>query len=503
MKTKLFTIKIAVVALGIFFSTAAHAFTAVTSGNWSNPTTWGGIAPPATVANQDIIIPVGITVTLDANVTFAGLLNTFNVAGVLTSTTTNWISITQGGLTGGGTISVNRINFSALGTTSFSGNLNLKRLTNSTAVLAFTAIANISDTLDLEAGNILLNTNGNLTMQSNSTVKVNTGSITVGGGIFNSSNAYNVMYIGNSKTTGIELNSVTVQHLYLAMNNNTQVVTLNNNTIANGNTTISLGKIALNGKQFTMKGNLTLGAGSTFVSNATSTMIIEGAGFLTGALFFDAASSINDLIINRTPNGMVKLANPLNIVGHLKLMDGIFSIESGGMLTMSAASTVHVEKGTLALNTGSLIGTAPYNVEYMGNTNATSGTELTGSGLNNLTVSYTANSNKVTLNNNTIVGGNLNMVNGSMSLNGKNLILNGTISQNSNSKFIGHSTSELHLNLTSVSSDTLFFDNTSTANQSLSKLRVNLTPTTTIALGSKLNINNELTFIKGKIELVN
>lgn len=503
MKTKLSTIKIAVVALGIFFSTAASAFTAVTSGNWSNPTTWGGIAPTSTVANQDIIIPVGITVTLDANVTFTGLLNTFNVAGVLTSTTTNWITVTQGALTGGGTISVNRINFNTLGTTSFSGNLNLKRLSNSTTVLAFTAIANIADTLELEAGNILLNTNGNITMQSNSTVKVNNGSITIGGGIFNSSNAYNVMYIGNSKTTGIELNSATVQNLYLAMNSNSETVTLNNNTIANGNTNISSGKIALNGKQFTMKGNLTLGAGSTFVSNATSTLIIEGAGFLTGALFFDVGSSINDLVINRTPSGMVKLGNSLSIVGHLKLMDGMFSIESGGMLTMNSASTVHVEKGALSLNTGSFIATAAYDVEYMGNTDATSGTELTGAGLNNLTVSYTASANKVTINNNTAVSGNLNMNNGSMSLNGKNMILNGTISQNSNAKFIGHSNSELHLNLTSVSNDTLFFDNSSTSNQSLSKLKINLTPTTTIVLGSKLNITNELTFIKGKVELVN
>ncbi len=504
MKTKLSTIKIAVVAMGIFLSTTASAaFTAVTSGNWSNPLTWGGIAPPATVLNQDITIPVGITVTLDADVTFSGLINNFSVAGVLTSTTNNAITITQGALTGSGTISINRVNFNTLGTTSFSGNLNVKRLTNSTTVLAFTAIANVADTLELESGNILLNTNGNLTMLSNSTVKVNSGSITIGGGVFNSSNAYNVMYIGTTKTTGIEMNSVTIQHLYLSMASNTQSVLLNNNTIINGNTNINSGKLSLNGKQYTMKGDLAFGAGSSFASNAASTMMVEGTGTLTGAIYFDAGSSINDLVINRTTGGTAKLASAINIVGHLKLMDGSFSILAGGLLTMNAASTVHVEKGNLSTNTGTFNGTAAYDVEYTGGSNNMTGAELTGSGLNNLTVAYASSANKIGLTNSVTVTGNMNMTKGALQLNGKKLILNGTISQNSNSEFMGDPGAELHLNLTSVSNDTLFFDSFTSNNQTLNKLKINLTPTTTIVLGSKLYINTELAFIKGKLELTN
>ncbi|MBA2612059.1 MAG: T9SS type A sorting domain-containing protein [Bacteroidetes bacterium] len=504
MKTKLLTIKIAVVALGLFISTSANAaFTAVTSGNWSSAATWGGIAPTATVTNQDIIIPAGITVTLDADVTFVGLLNNFSVAGILTSTTSNGVSMAQGALAGGGTISINRISFTSLATCSFSGNLNLKRMSNSTTALAFSAIANIADTLDLQSGNLLLNTNANLTMLSNSTVKVNNGSITVGGGIFNSGNAYNVMYIGPSKTTGIELNSTTIQHLYLTMNDNTQGVTLNNNTTVNGNTTVNSGKIILNGKQFIMKGNITLSAGSTFAGSAASIMEIDGSGSLNSSLYFDAGSTLlNDLIINRSANGQVKLGNSLNIGGHLKLMNGNFSIESGAILTMSSASTVHIENGNLALNTGTFNGTAPYNVEYMGVSDNNTGPELTGSGLNNLTVSYTSSQNKITLSNNAVISGNLNMNKGNVKLNGKTLTLNGTISQNSSSTFMGDASAELYLNLTSVTNDTLFFD-AFTLNQTLNRLRVNLTQTATIVLGNKLYINTELAFIKGKVELTN
>lgn len=503
MKKQLLNLKIAALALGIFFSTAANAaFTAVTSGNWSSAATWGGIAPTATVSNQDITIPSGITVTLDADVTFAGLLNSFAVNGTLSNTTGNGITITQGALTGNGTISVNRLSFSTLGTSSFSGNLNLKKFVNSTTVLGITAIVNVSDTLELAGGNILLNTNANLTMMSNSTVKINNGSMTIGGGIFNSGNAYNVMYVGTSKNTGIELNTATLQHMYLNMNNNNQTVTLNSNITVNGNVNSQSGKLTLNGMHLTTKGDITIGGGSTINSDASSMMTIEGSGSLSNMLMFDAGSIINTLTINRTTSGMVKLGSTLIVDGKVNLMEGAFSIEGGGMLTMASSSTVHIEKGTLAVNTGSFNGTSAYNVEYMGSTDATSGIELNASGLNNVWVNYSNNSNKITLGNDINVAGNLKMQTGKIDMNGKNLFLNGTISSSTNGMFIGNSSSEMHLNLSSVTNDTIYFDNASPGNQTLSKFRLNMGGTNpVIHLGSKLIVSNELSFVKGQVAL--
>ncbi len=503
MKKQLLNLKIAALALGIFFSTAANAaFTAVTSGNWSSASTWGGIAPTATVSNQDITIPSGITVTLDADVTFIGLLNSFVVNGTLSNTTGNGITMTQGALSGNGTITVNRLTFTTLGTSSFAGNLNLKRLVNSTAILGLAAIVNVADTLELESGNILLNNNANLTMMSNSTVKVNNGSMTIGGGIFNSGNAYNVMYVGTSKTTGTELNTVTLQHMYLNMNNNNQTVTLNSNIIVNGNVNSQSGKLTLNGKHLTTKGDLTMGGGSTINSDASSMMTVEGSGSLTNMLMFDAGSIIKILTINRTTSGNVKLGSSLMIDGKINLMEGAFSIEGGGMLTMAPSSTVHIEKGTMAVNTGSFNGTASYNVEYMGSTDATSGIELNASGLNNVWVNYSNNSNKVTISNDINIAGNLNMQKGELELNGKNLFLNGTVSSSPNSMFIGHNSSEMHLNLSSVTNDTIYFDNASAGNQTLSKFRLNMGGTNpVIHLGSKLIISNELSFVKGQVAL--
>lgn len=501
MKQPLFNLKLAILAFGIFAATPASAvFTAVTSGNWSSSTTWGGPAPTGTVLNQDIIIPPGFTVTLDADITFTGLLNTITVDGALTNTTANGITITQGSLLGSGAISIDKLSFTALGSIAFLGNLNLKHLSNSSASLAFTSIANISDTLNLESGNVLLNTNGNLTMLAGSVVKVNNGSISLGAGVFNTGNSYSVLYVGNSKTAGIELNTVTLQNANINLANNSQVITLGNNTIINGNLNLYTGNLTLNGKKLTLKGDIIQNSGATLHSDAFADLSVEGTGTLTGAFVFDAGSNIRDFSLNR-PGATVKLASPLGINGHLNLIESGLSIENAGLITMNSSSTVHVEKGNLSINSGTFIGTASYDVEYMGSTDVSTGVELSGSGLNNLTVNYTTNTNKVILSGNTIITNKLDLMKGKLDLNGKMLVLNGTISQHSNSAFVGNVNSELDLNLTAVSNDTLLFDTTNDGSLSLNKLRINTTGSTSIVLGTKLIITNELNFVKGKIEL--
>jgi len=100
------------------------------------------------------------------------------------------------------------------------------------------------DTLDLQGGSLNLNTNANLTMSSGSTIKIGGGALAVNAGVFNSANAYNVVYVGTSKASGIELNSVTVQNIYLNFDNSSQALT--NNIMVNVNLNINSGKLTLN-----------------------------------------------------------------------------------------------------------------------------------------------------------------------------------------------------------------------------------------------------------------
>src|SRR5690242_16559719 len=111
------------VLIATFSINQLRAFTAVTSGDWSNAATWGGVAPGANVTGQDIIIPNGITVNLDMDVTFNGLINTFSCDGIMTSTTNNGLVMESGSFAGDGDIDIQRLEFDLLSTSTFTGTL--------------------------------------------------------------------------------------------------------------------------------------------------------------------------------------------------------------------------------------------------------------------------------------------------------------------------------------------------------------------------------------------
>src|ERR1700751_3693477 len=93
---------VGVFALVLFTSNAkAITYTATQSGNWSSALTWGGTGSPgSTVGTVDnVVIPAGISVTLDMDVTVNSLVSYINVAGSLTSAT-NSLTITQGAIQG-------------------------------------------------------------------------------------------------------------------------------------------------------------------------------------------------------------------------------------------------------------------------------------------------------------------------------------------------------------------------------------------------------------------
>lgn len=500
MKKHLLQLKTIAIAACLLISGAVNAFTAVTSGAWSSAATWGGTAPGPNVSGNDIIIPAGITVNLDMDVTFTGLLNNFNVSGSLTGAS-NGVTMVSGSLIGNGTLSIMRLQFNSVSTAAFSGTMNVARLVNSSLSLGLVAIANISDSLVLQAGSLMLNTNSNLTMLTGSTIRVNNGTIGIGGGLFSSGNNYNVVYVGTSKTSGIELAGNMLQNVTVNLNSNSETITLNGNTSVANNLNLMMGKLNLNGRKLTVSGDLMMSTGTAFISNSSSELEIAGSGTLTSGLGFDQGNAtINNLTINRN-NGTVRLYGALNIAGNLNLGNGNFSLESGSTLTMNSNSKIWIGGGMLAMNSGSFAASSNYDVEYTGASSYTAGIELNGTGLEDLTVNTSSSSATVMLTNSLAVSGALSMSNGHISMNGYNVFLNGTLSQSATAGFIGHAASELHLNLSTAANSTLYFDGGSASTQSLSRLRLNISGTSAIALGSALHLVNELSFVKGKVLL--
>jgi hypothetical protein len=479
--------------------TTASAYTAVASGNYSSAATWGGTSPGGTVTAQDIIIPAGITVQLDMDVTFTGgPINTFKVDGVLTNANLYTVTISQGSLSGAGTLVFHKLSFGPLGTISFTGTVGTHILENKGATLALTSAVNVVDTLNLDAGSITLNAGANLTPYTHSTIRVNTGTLSNSAGIY-TPNDYNIWYVGATKTAGLELNSPVINNVTLDMTDNTQSVSLTSALIVKGVMNMKSGLLNLNSNTLTIGGDLIVISGSALVSTSTGSLSFTGTGSPTSAVAFSTGSTIKNFTLNRTGNAVVKLSSPVTVTGQIQLQGGTFSLESGSNLTMSAGSIVVVNGGAMVANSGLFTGTAAYDVQYMGGTTAT-GPELTGSGLNNLTIALALNSSIVTLGQNASTAGTTTLTSGKFDLHGHNLTMTGLFTQTPKACFIGNVASELAVNLATVLHDTLRFD---VSNQNLSKLIINPPTAGTIYLASPVTIVSELNLGNGKLDIGN
>ena len=474
------------------------AFTAVVDGNWSDAATWGGVAPSGNVSNQDIIIPSGIDVDLDIDVSFSGLLNNFTVDGTLTSSTGKQLSIQLGTFNGSGDIDIERIEFSGLLTTySHTGDLTVNIFVNSGALLTITSQLSVSDSLNLEDGSLTLNTGGNLSLDSSAMIVRNSGSLATSGGVFNSGGSYHVRYIGGSKTTGIEINSMSLQNVEINLDDNSTVLTMGSNLQIHGNLDLNTGILSVGSNDLEIQGSMEIQSGAALTTAATSNIMIQTAGNLNSGLVFTSGSSIDQLTIEYTGTGSVELESALAVAGELQLHEGTLSIEGGGTLTMNAGSMVHVESGKLESNGGTFEGTAAYNVTYAGDAAYTTGEEITGSGLNDVEINI--QQGDVVLNDNVTVNGELELNNGKLDLNGNDLVLNGTFEQEMSAEIIGDTNSDLHLNITMLGNDTIYFDD---ANNNLEQLVVDLTGGNMV-LGSRLHIHDELTMTSGNVVLLN
>lgn len=497
MKTHSLKLGFLVLFLTTISSNTLLAFTAVTDGDWTDPNTWGGIAPSGNVSNQDIIIPSGIDVNLNTNVTFSGLLNNFTVDGTLTTTTNNQLSIQLGTFSGSGDIDIQRIVFDGILTTyTHTGDLVVNTFVNMGSLLIMTSQVMVSDTLYLDGGTLTLNTGANLIVNTNSIIVRNDGSLATTGGVFNSDDTYNVRYIGGAKTTGIEINSLNLQNADISLDNNTTILTMGSNLQVDGNLQLNTGILSVGDNDLEIYGNMNIQSGAALRTIATSNLTIQTTNTLNSGLLFTDGSSVDQFSIDFTGStGSVELESPLSVAGELQLHNGTLSIESGAILTMNAGSLVQVINGELESNGGTFVGTAAYDVEYIGDTTVATGEEITGSGLNNVKVNITTG--EVIMGNDVSIAGELQLSSGKLDLNANNLVLNGTLDQTT--PIIGDMNSDLHLNITSLGNDTIYFDG---SDQNLQQLVVDVT-TGNIVLGSMLHIHDELTLNSGSIILIN
>jgi hypothetical protein len=193
-------------------------------------------------------------------------------------------------------------------------------------------------------------------------------------------------------------------------------------TFATSGAFTNSGAMSVSGKfQLNQGGSAT---GTAFTFGAASTLIYAGnASAQTSTnVEFPAASGPANVSINNSSGVTLHAARTLS--GTLDLVDGTFA--TGGLLSMANGSQITKSAGNM---TGTPAGAGTYNVVYSGLTK-TSGSELAGAGLTNVTVDMSP-SHILNLDTTRTIPnlGTLFLTNGMVSTGANTLIVNGTVTR--------------------------------------------------------------------------
>ena len=194
----------------------------------------------------------------------------------------------------------------------------------------------------------------------------------------------------------------------------------------------------------------------------------------------------------------IQSAASITVAQTLVLQGGVFTLSQGG-LTLASNAVVNIEGGAL-VNSGAVLDlTSSYNVVYS-NSSATTGLELSGSGLNNVTVNV-PDSNTVTLSGNLTVNGTLSLQSGYLALNGHTLHLSGNLATGGTGTIA--STNNSSINISTASSPTGALQFAGGANV-IKNLTVNVSGFNgVVTLGSDLTVYGNLTFTSGSLNVQN
>lgn len=255
-------------------------------------------------------------------------------------------------------------------------------------------------------------------------------------------------------------------------------------------------------------GSSSLMVNGTLVSSGSSALVVT-SGALSGAGTIDVDSASLGLTTGFSFTGMF-YANDLTSTGtnistaasiwvrhNLHLAAGAMSVTSGS-LTLFNNSMVTLSGGTIASSgSGSLVLDSVYSVMYT-SASATTGPELTGSGLDNVTLNLPGT---VTMSGNLTVDGDLTLSSGTLALNGHMLTIGagGNLITTGSGMLSGSTTSDLSIMSTSSLTGMLAFAG---AGNALRNLTINMgSSSATASLGTSLLLAGTLNLQNGKLVL--
>jgi len=474
------------VALMLTSSMYAAVFTAVASGNYNSTATWsGGVAPPAFVLLDQIVIPAGITVNLNNDITLNGALASLNVAGTLSTSNSSSIAMTLGTLSGAGTLTVNALTVSLSPAFSFAGTLNVTTL-NSAAGFQSSADILVGQSLNLTAGTLSLVSGGSLAVGTGGTIFVSGGSLTAGiGGTVTLSNNYNVSYSGVSSLAGVELSGIGLRNVTVNVAAGNSVTLASSLTVV-GTLTLTNGTLVLAGNDLTINGPVAVAGSGTISSTAVSSISVNTTSGIAGTLTFSGLTpAVKDFTINIGAGNTATIGGNLTVNGTLQL--------NSGTLNFNDAS---LSIGGNISGTGSLSSNSSSNLTISTLTGLTTALKFATGGqtLNNLSLSVGVG-NSASLVSNLNVNGMLTILAGSsFNLNGNTLILGSASSMVGTGMIAATPTSNIIINST-VGISSLMVSGT------IGSFTVNSGGSANVTLGNDLTVDGTLTLQSGSLIL--
>ena len=333
----------AIIFLAVFLAyvpSKAATYTATASGNWSAGATWGGTAPSFNLTIDQVIIPPGITVTMDNSVTVTGATASVAVQGTLSSGTSYSLTLgALGSLTGTGTINIGGLNLQTASVMSFSGSATVDSVTTALANFQLSGGLTVTSALNLSTGTLNLGGASSLTMSSGSTIILSGGLLANGGGgTLGLSSSYNVVYLTASATTGVELSGSGLNNLTVNVSSGNNV-TLSTPTTVHGTLALSSGNLVLNGFNLTLAGNIAANGNGTINSTSASSITINTSGNTNGALNFASGSAVANLTVNAGAGNTINIGGTnLGVNGNLTLTSGNINVGSDTLSVVGSGS---------------------------------------------------------------------------------------------------------------------------------------------------------------------
>lgn len=309
-------------------------FTATASGSWSSSATWGGSAPGNSITVDQIIIPAGIEVLMDADVMVNGALSSIQVDGALQGGA-YLLTVVNGSVTGVGQMVLSQLVLGASASMAFSGSVSAGSMVNNGAALALAAAATIENELQLNGGTVVIGS-GSLALASGTQIIVNGGSMSLNGGVFLATQGYTVVYQGSSTSMGLEVSGGGLSEIEISLSDQSQQISMSGDLTLNGDLTINQGTLVIGGNSLTVNGILDVSGTGSLQTSGSSQLQVSATGMGTVDLSFGSSpSTIGSLSVDLSGGAYAQFQGDLTVQNSFSLQNGQMNLQGGSSLTLN------------------------------------------------------------------------------------------------------------------------------------------------------------------------